>query len=1262
MRLAQVTAAMFLAVALGTVCARANEPGFVDTAWRNEEGLPQATVKAIAETGEGYVWVGTEGGLSRFDGQRFETFDVRRASGCQSVEALDVDASGRLVVGTPCGVLFAEDGRLGPQTIHVPDRRSHPLTSLVASVDGTIWIGTSAGLGFVRNGAIEMLAGSEQANVASLALAKGGGAWVGAVGALGRVDGAQRYQIVARTAGPVRAVREMRDGTVWVGTADGLKRLEAGALVDDPRASLLRDEEILSLHEGRDGQLYIGLQAGGGLRVLDGPATRQLWRTRNPILNVRVTRAGGILYGTQADGLHLLHRPLFRVIQQGAATHEPAWSLFAGPSDELWVGSRMGLLLLTDDAEEPRLVATIASVRTDVLSVIRTREGVVWAGMRDRLVRVEGGGATSRTFGVKDGLPDALIGGMVQDRHGRVWIGTGSGLALVDGDRFVPRAPTGTRVFAMLEGEADDLWVACADGLHLLRDGEPALHLTARDGLPASFTSSLAKTRLGVLAGGAAGLALLRDGKVVGALRGHDGLPADDILGILADDRGRVWLTTNFGVAFVTEDALEAYFSGKSRAVQPRTFGVGDGLPVLECNGGTSSSPILRLRNGEIAFPTMRGIVRFDPAEVGPPPPPSRAVVEGIRLPDGEIHPRFTRALSPGERNVRFEFTAIALASPSRVRFVHQLEGFDGSPSAPSAERSAYYTNLPPGSYRFRVRGCDVEGVCEPEGAVLAVDVEPLVYERRGFWAALALAAMAVGALAYASRTQQLRKRATELGERVAERTRELARANEELQTAFRAAASAQAAVEALLAEIPLSILVYRDGTLRYVNAAGCVLLSASTEDLVGSSVGAEWRAGPEVPVTTPGGKQILAEILRSPFVWTGEPADLVIARDVTEERQLELRAATTERLAALGTLAAGVAHEINNPLAYVTANVDHVRSVLAQQPNSDADAREALAEASDGARRIAIIVKGLTTVARAADDRVEAVDLGAVVSSALTIAGAEIRHRARTEVRGFEGLPAVCGDATRLGQVILNLLTNAAQSFGGLVEDRNLITVVGSRGEGDTVRVEVTDTGSGIPRDHMPRLFDPFFTTKPVGEGTGLGLSVCHGIVRTLGGEITVKSEVGVGTTFTVTLPTWRGGAAAPISVKAERTCTRARVLVIDDDPRVARALGRTLRAHDVTLAQSADVALARIRSGESYDLVLCDLMMPGMNGVGFYGALERERAALLPNVVFMTGGIFTKDVARFIEQSAVVCLQKPISADALIRLVRDGQARGVA
>jgi PAS domain S-box-containing protein len=245
-------------------------------------------------------------------------------------------------------------------------------------------------------------------------------------------------------------------------------------------------------------------------------------------------------------------------------------------------------------------------------------------------------------------------------------------------------------------------------------------------------------------------------------------------------------------------------------------------------------------------------------------------------------------------------------------------------------------------------------------------------------------------------------------------------------------------------------------------------------------------------------------------------------AEDALRKSQAQLRMA--DRLATVGTLSAGVAHEINNPLAYTVANLSYVRDALARAADAPlgmnlGELRASVAEAIEGADRVRRIVKDMKTLSRMDDDRVGLVDVEAALDASVNMAIHELRHRAQV-VKDYAGVPLARCNEGRLVQVFLNLLVNAAQAIGGNAPDRNevrLATCVDGRGR---VAVEISDTGTGIPEEVLPRIFDPFFTTKPVGVGTGLGLSICHSLITTMGGEIEVASKVGVGTRFLILLP----------------------------------------------------------------------------------------------------------------------------------------------
>jgi PAS domain S-box-containing protein len=405
------------------------------------------------------------------------------------------------------------------------------------------------------------------------------------------------------------------------------------------------------------------------------------------------------------------------------------------------------------------------------------------------------------------------------------------------------------------------------------------------------------------------------------------------------------------------------------------------------------------------------------------------------------------------------------------------------------------------------------------------------------------------------------------------------------------------------------------------------------------------------------------------PLPFDGEDAIVSVSHDLTERHQMQARLMLAERMASVGTLAAGVAHEINNPLAYLTANLAFAREELSRllangadelEPKvagSVADARSALAEAQQGAERVRTIVRDLKTFSRVDSEDNTDVDVRQVLESTLNLATTEIRHRARLS-KQFDEVPRVRANESRLGQVFLNLLVNAAQAIPGGTPERHEIRVATRVGSGGRVVVEVADTGMGIASEHLSRLFDPFFTTKEPGVGTGLGLSICHSLVASLGGEIHVESEPGKGSIFRVLLPASKPAEAAPEAPPPLPPSTekRGRLLVVDDEPLVCTALGRTLRPHhDVTLSTRAQEALERIEAGERFDVVFCDLMMPGMSGMEFYSTLQERYPEQARCVVFLTGGAVTQQARAFLETVPSPHIEKPFAGRELLSLVQE-------
>ena len=384
------------------------------------------------------------------------------------------------------------------------------------------------------------------------------------------------------------------------------------------------------------------------------------------------------------------------------------------------------------------------------------------------------------------------------------------------------------------------------------------------------------------------------------------------------------------------------------------------------------------------------------------------------------------------------------------------------------------------------------------------------------------------------------------------------------------------------------------------------------------------------------------------------------VSRDVSDRKKLEAQLRLTETMSTVGTLAAGMAHEINNPLTYVIANLEYLAQRLPQHGPwlGERQAREwvsALTEAREGAARVQRIVKDLKDATRSDHDHFGDVDIEQVLESTLKLAANELQHHARV-VREYSPVPTVSGNASRLGQVFLNLLVNAAHAIREGAAHENEIRLVLRADPQKRVVVEVHDSGHGIPEEHMARLFEPFFTTKDVGEGTGLGLFICHRIVSDLGGTIEVESSIGSGSVFRVVLPpSSQPSDRIEVVIELPTTATRrGRILVVDDDTLVAKAMSRLLAEHhDVLALTSAGEALERLQRGERFDLIFCDLMMPVTTGVEFHerlSELDREQAG---RTIFITGGAFTDASRKFLETTANDRLEKPFDQHKLRQIV---------
>ncbi|MBI4814744.1 MAG: response regulator [Deltaproteobacteria bacterium] len=374
-----------------------------------------------------------------------------------------------------------------------------------------------------------------------------------------------------------------------------------------------------------------------------------------------------------------------------------------------------------------------------------------------------------------------------------------------------------------------------------------------------------------------------------------------------------------------------------------------------------------------------------------------------------------------------------------------------------------------------------------------------------------------------------------------------------------------------------------------------------------------------------------------------------------------------SERMACVGTLVAGVAHEINNPLLTLISNLNFLErslnrvgaelrrdAVLASLEAMVDETKVPLRDAFEAAHQVRQIVKDLKVFSRPEEDRCDPVDVHRALESSFRMAENEVRHRAVLK-KEYGDVPMAMVNEARLGQVFLNLIVNAAQAIPEGERQNNQITAVTFVDTVGRVVVEIRDTGTGIPEHILPRIFDPFFTTKPVGVGTGLGLGICHRIVTSFGGRLEVESKVGEGTVFRTVLPA--AGATRPEEKRAPVAAGKAlggrRILIVDDERMLGEAIRRVLPSHEVTVETSARAALLRLEE-QSFDVVLCDLMMPEMTGMDLYEALSKARPETARRMIFMTGGAFTTRARAFLDTIPNYRIEKPFNPSELETLIQ--------
>lgn len=1245
------------------------------------EGLAQETVLAVLQDRDGFMWFGTQNGLSRFDGYRFINYrsvpGKPRSLSNSWVRVLHLDRHGRLWLGTDGG-LNLYDPVTQSFTLFVPEetaRRGNGnrhINAIVGDGRDGLWIGTNDGLQYFDTALRRFTTwhhehGNDGSlsddNVNALALDGAGRLWIGTGGGLDSL-GPERTRIEHHPSGldprrnPVHALMVDGEQRLWVGRTGGLERRaltgpEAGKLRRFGPADGIGAWWITALYRDAGGEIWVGTHDDGLLRwrgredsfenhrhavtdrhSLGDNQVSSLYRDRLGTFWVgtwyagvsrvdlgsggftRIVRSGdGVEDGTLADnkarallgdgerlwvgtatalnhvdpatGASTIYRPDPR--NPNSLAGLPASALARDAAGRVWIGGRTGVTAYDPATRRfDRHALPGDADANHVRALYAAPDAGIWIATRGGLHRLDP--ATRKIDSWRHdpfrstSLADDIVRPMLQDRRGRMWVGTFDGLDLMDRasgrfrhfrhDPYDADSLSHDEVHALFEDSRGDVWVGTAVGLNRM--------VTANDG-SVSFVRYTTR----------------------------DGLLDDAVAAILEDDDGRLWVSTTSGISCFDPVAKRW-----------RNYTAADGIT----EGAFFDTSALRGADGTLYFGGFNGITAFDPRAIRDNRVAPRPVITGLSifnrpieeaLPDalrGPVEHAETVTLPAGASVFTLEFSALHFAAPERNRFAYRLDGFDQDwVQGDAGKRFATYTNLDPGTYVFRLRAANKDGVWSEQVAALAITIEPPPWGTPWFRAVAVLLAATLGYVAVRMRLSGLRRQKEQLESQVSVRTEQVEQQNRMLEQQTRE---------------------LRDQEQRVRQQS--------------NELARAYRALQE-------NEEFLRQAKQR-------------AEDATRQKSEFL---------------ANMSHEMRTPLAGVIGML----GFALRDPGLRETTREQIERGQGNAQSLLAIINDLLDFSKIEAGKLSIENIDFDLHAKIDNVANLFEEQAAGKSVGFDvridpALPCfVVGDPTRLRQVLVNLVGNAFKftrsgSVSLAVELREEDQV---RGEGwNMVRFTVRDTGIGIPADALPRLFQKFeqadtTTTRRYG-GTGLGLAICRQLVALMGGSIGVNSLEGKGSTFSVLLPL-ADGVEPPHVEQAPRAphTHRLRILCAEDFP-TNQIIARTMveeMGHEIDIADNgllAVAACARVR----YDLVLMDGRMPEMDGAT---ATRIIRAGGTPEarvldqhmmIVALTANASGEDRARYLACGMDAFLTKPIDEDALhqqiSRAIEHQLRRGIA
>jgi len=1264
--------------------------------WQAEDGLAEDSIQAVSQSSDGFLWLGSERGLVRFDGLRFRVFSHQNTPELADsyIQTLFADVDGTLWIGTRTGGLTSLKG--GSFRHVAGGVAGESINHIARDKAGRLWVATGTGLKQLIDGELAPVLASPgvpQANITALLADDQGNLWAGTEesGLMEMAAASNAWKRVKGISSPkIQVIFQDRQGTLWIGTAGGgLNRLQNGKITFYTTREGLSSNNVLSLGEGKDGHLWVGTDGAGLDRMEQDHFTAYTTKqglSNDVILCLYSTPEGSLWIGTDGGGLNRLkHRDFLTYTSNDGLAHNQSTAIYEDRKGAVWIGTEGGGLSRLKNDHFTTYTTRQGLSSNLVRGIVEDRDGNLWVGTDGAgLNRFRDGKFVTYTH--KDGLSNDVVLCLLQSRDGVLWIGTAGGLTRFSHGEFLhfkhPDTLANDIIMSLSESADGSIWIGTVgSGLHRLKDGRSTT-FGAENGLPTEFVVSSHEDPDGTMWFGTNGGGLCRyqDARFT-VYTSRQGLFNDTIFQILGDSRGNLWMSSGAGVFRVSKQELNDVGSGRLQSVTSYSYGRIDGMKSAECTGRSQPAG-WKARDGKLWFPTIKGVAVVDPERLVMNTTPPTVVVEALRADKREVDPLAALQFPPGTVQLEIQYAGLSLQAPEKVRFKYKLEGFDKDWVDAGARSTAYYTNLPPRHYRFRVLACNNDNAWNEIGASIEFSVRPHFYQTIYFDAASGFALLVVILVLYWLRERAIRRNETRLARLVDERTRELSESEHKFRLLF--------------GDTPLPLFLIDLQTLRYieVNEAATAQYQYARDEFLHMKI-TDIRPEEDIPRLVDTVRQVErgvshqgtwthrrkdgtlfdVEVVSRVVNWDGRKVAFAAVQDVTRRQQEELQLKRAKEAAEASSRAkseflANMSHEIRTPMNGVFGMTQ-----LLLDTDLNAEQREFVEMAHASATSLLSIINDILDFSKIEAGKLELEAIKFPLRELLSNMVKTLGIRARAQ-----GLDLACdvraevpehlvGDPGRLRQIIANLVGNAIKfTERGQIK----LTVEEESEAGGAVELHfmVADTGIGIPVEKQKAIFDAFAqadgsSTRRYG-GTGLGLSISQQLTEMMGGRIWVESAVGVGSTFHFTAQFMACGVPSAKPAKPPAVARQLpsgphqalRVLLAEDNLVNQRLAARLLekRGHSVKLASNGLEVLAAVAQ-ERFDLLLCDVQMPQMDGLEATARIreQEEGTGVRLPIVALTAHAMKGDAERFLEAGMDGYVAKPIQANQLFEVIED-------